>query len=391
MTTLKGVFPDPKPVRRKNFIQENVKNLRRMEQCFHTNRGVEELQKLQLQRHQKVADKYQNVSAKVNTSLHEKKHDDNNADSIANKKEEAERREPCRKCSAPNLNKNVSGKKISNSSTNNNIQPSKQKKRERKGSEKSAQKLQGKVLSDPNFSRKPLTEVDNRTKTYATKYKNQGIQTLDTKQMDNLYSEGMIRYPSKKCLRQNETANKHETTHLSNNTPRDATNPPSDRGDVQISEDAHDRSVSRSPDLSTPKEEIDFVKLNKERTSVASRMAAQLNNNNAPPTNYRKGVVPKYIRERKEAHEKEQKAKAEASDPDCPEGHVPLPDNERKETLRMLKKNYQEYVNELNMMPIKTDTLRAQRRKMEIEKQLNKLEEGIKVFSRPKVYVKVNA
>lgn len=53
--------------------------------------------------------------------------------------------------------------------------------------------------------------------------------------------------------------------------------------------------------------------------------------------------------------------------------------------------DYQDYVNELNMMPIKTDTLRAQRRKIEIEKQLNKLEEGIKVFSRPKVYVKINA
>lgn len=53
--------------------------------------------------------------------------------------------------------------------------------------------------------------------------------------------------------------------------------------------------------------------------------------------------------------------------------------------------DYQDYVNELNMMPIKVDTLRAQRRKIEIEKQLNKLEEGIKVFSRPKVYVKMNA
>lgn len=43
------------------------------------------------------------------------------------------------------------------------------------------------------------------------------------------------------------------------------------------------------------------------------------------------------------------------------------------------------------MMPIKTDTLKARRRKAEIEKQLNKLEEGIKVFSKPKVYVKMNA
>lgn len=59
--------------------------------------------------------------------------------------------------------------------------------------------------------------------------------------------------------------------------------------------------------------------------------------------------------------------------------------------MNSLFTGYQEFVNELNMMPIKTDTLRSQKRKMDIEKQLNKIEEGIKVFSRPKVYVKINA
>lgn len=113
------------------------------------------------------------------------------------------------------------------------------------------------------------------------------------------------------------------------------------------------------------------------------------NTNNILPNNYRMGVIPKYIKNRKEIQV--QKAKIEELDPNCPNGHIPLPDCERKETLQMLKKNYQDYVTELNMMPIKVDTLRAQRRKIEIEKQLNKLEEGIKVFSRPKVYVKMNA
>lgn len=42
-------------------------------------------------------------------------------------------------------------------------------------------------------------------------------------------------------------------------------------------------------------------------------------------------------------------------------------------------------------MPIRSDTLRCQKKKMEIEKQLNKLEEGIKIFSRPKVFVKTDA
>ncbi|CAK1586600.1 unnamed protein product [Parnassius mnemosyne] len=107
------------------------------------------------------------------------------------------------------------------------------------------------------------------------------------------------------------------------------------------------------------------------------------------PTGYQKGVLPKYLRERKEQDSKEMED-AKADDPtSCPPGHVPLPDTERKETLRMLRNSFAELVSELNKMPVKTDTLRMRNRKMELEKQLAKLEEGIKVFSRPKVFVKI--
>ncbi|XP_013141020.1 PREDICTED: uncharacterized protein LOC106105271 [Papilio polytes] len=107
------------------------------------------------------------------------------------------------------------------------------------------------------------------------------------------------------------------------------------------------------------------------------------------PTGYQKGVLPKYLRDRKEQGPKEiEGAKADDSST-CPPGHVPLPDTERKETLRMLRNSFAELVSELNKMPVKTDTLRMRNRKMELEKQLAKLEEGIKVFSRPKVYVKI--
>jgi len=44
---------------------------------------------------------------------------------------------------------------------------------------------------------------------------------------------------------------------------------------------------------SSLREEINFVKLNKERTSVATKLATQLNNG-VPPPSYRKGVIPKY-------------------------------------------------------------------------------------------------
>lgn len=50
-----------------------------------------------------------------------------------------------------------------------------------------------------------------------------------------------------------------------------------------------------------------------------------------------------------------------------------------------------ELVQQLNMLPVSMDTLKVRNRKMELEKELNKLEEGIKVFSRPKVFVKIDA
>lgn len=57
-----------------------------------------------------------------------------------------------------------------------------------------------------------------------------------------------------------------------------------------------------------------------------------------PIPGYQKGVLPKYLREKKEiAKEREEEAKACEDHAVCPTGHVALPDVERKETLRMLR------------------------------------------------------
>jgi len=56
-----------------------------------------------------------------------------------------------------------------------------------------------------------------------------------------------------------------------------------------------------------------------------------------------------------------------------------------------LVSGHAELVQQLNMLPVSMDTLKVRNRKMELEKELNKLEEGIKVFSRPKVFVKIDA
>lgn len=51
----------------------------------------------------------------------------------------------------------------------------------------------------------------------------------------------------------------------------------------------------------------------------------------APPT-YQRGVVPKYLRDRREDEREE-------VDEPCPDGHVLLPEEERKETLRVLRQS----------------------------------------------------
>lgn len=52
-----------------------------------------------------------------------------------------------------------------------------------------------------------------------------------------------------------------------------------------------------------------------------------------PPT-YQKGVVPKYLKDRKDEHLKDL-----PEDEECPDGHVLLPEEERKETLRVLRQS----------------------------------------------------
>lgn len=42
-------------------------------------------------------------------------------------------------------------------------------------------------------------------------------------------------------------------------------------------------------------------------------------------------------------------------------------------------------------MPMSSQTMRVKQRKMEIDQELNRLEESIRIFSKPKVYVKLDS
>ena len=56
---------------------------------------------------------------------------------------------------------------------------------------------------------------------------------------------------------------------------------------------------------------------------------------------------------------------------------------------RTLFPAYASLIDELNRVPIRLDTMRVRDYKIKLEQQLQKLERGMAIFSRPRVYVKL--
>ncbi|XP_014239327.1 uncharacterized protein LOC106660849 isoform X2 [Cimex lectularius] len=109
-----------------------------------------------------------------------------------------------------------------------------------------------------------------------------------------------------------------------------------------------------------------------------------------PPPNYKRGVIPKYLEAVKKGVKKpDGKMDRGDIDPQCPPGHVRLSDDERRDHLAKIKQSYSELVTQFNMLPMKCDSLRMKQKRMEIEKELERLEAGIKIFSKDKLYVKL--
>lgn len=113
----------------------------------------------------------------------------------------------------------------------------------------------------------------------------------------------LCRYPSKKYLNRYESINKDNTNEEINVSSRSITNSPLDQGDIRVVEkNTQAKNDTKSSKFVLSKEEVNFIKLNKEHTTVTNKIATQMNNNtnnnsnnNNLPTNYRMGVVPKYV------------------------------------------------------------------------------------------------
>ncbi|KFZ62196.1 Enkurin domain-containing protein 1, partial [Podiceps cristatus] len=105
-----------------------------------------------------------------------------------------------------------------------------------------------------------------------------------------------------------------------------------------------------------------------------------------------KGHVPQYLLQRKELWRRQREEQLRnLPDPDTPSGHAMMPEGQRLETLSDLKRSQEQLIKDLVMLPVCTDTLSMQKRRVELERKLSQIEEAIKIFSRPKVFIKLDS
>lgn len=130
-------------------------------------------------------------------------------------------------------------------------------------------------------------------------------------------------------------------------------------------------------------------KASKERKDSESRSSKLSGLADPLPQDHEKGTVPRYLLERREKWKKEaeQAEKARKESEGCPTGHVKLSDSERRVALHKMKDEYKDICAEMARFPIRSDTLRVRQRRIELEKELIRLEDGIKTYEKEKVYV----
>ncbi|XP_033099636.1 enkurin domain-containing protein 1-like isoform X2 [Anneissia japonica] len=108
--------------------------------------------------------------------------------------------------------------------------------------------------------------------------------------------------------------------------------------------------------------------------------------------NYNKGQVPKYLRNRQQQWQADEAERIRnIPDPEMPPGHKMMPKEERIKTLNILKEKERELQLQLHKVPLNPETFRAKTLKTDIETKLAEVEEAIKIFSRNKVFIKVDS
>ncbi|XP_067928363.1 enkurin domain-containing protein 1-like [Watersipora subatra] len=184
--------------------------------------------------------------------------------------------------------------------------------------------------------------------------------------------------------------------------PRVSSPKPDHAPNVERLEGFPARRSSSMSDLSATGKQMNFIKINAlaasrqqvkrppSQQSLEDSMNVKADRYNEYKRNV-KGSVPKYLEKRKEEWKNEEVERIRNTpDPDMPPGHKLMPSEERCETLNLLHQSHKELSSKLSSLPIRSDTMRVRTAKEQLESKLCEVEEAIKVFSRPKVFVKID-
>ncbi|KAK9523026.1 hypothetical protein VZT92_019457 [Zoarces viviparus] len=139
---------------------------------------------------------------------------------------------------------------------------------------------------------------------------------------------------------------------------------------------------------------IDFVKHNARSAgkTVLRRSQSLTNLQEKPVPSAVKGQVPQYLEERKKQwHKEAEERRRNAPDPTVPAGHTLMRESERQETLKSLNETHRSLVAELLSLPLKADSLSVRTRRAHLDSRLSEIEEAVKIFSRDRVYVKIDS
>ncbi|KAL1115760.1 hypothetical protein AAG570_006050 [Ranatra chinensis] len=201
-------------------------------------------------------------------------------------------------------------------------------------------------------------------------------------------SEGVVRYPTNYCRGGGGENFAVVQPNQSEESAREKGQRHGQHGEGEVVPPLPADNVENQQQKGQP---IDYVKMNAKIHYAEKSPVKEKRDPTRPPPNYQKGVVPKYLQEiKKTNHNKSEDPKRGAGE-SLPAGHILLSDSDRLDHLRLIRQSYAELVQQLNNLPVRSDSLRARTRRAEIEKELDRLERGIKLFSRDKLYVKVDA
>jgi len=150
-------------------------------------------------------------------------------------------------------------------------------------------------------------------------------------------------------------------------------------------------TVPRRNDINRLKREKakDFLTANKAEAVQVARPKPR-----AGPTSFMKkkeyGQIPEYLLRRKiELTQQALAAKAAEERAKIPAGMREMNPDEQKATLELLKTNASKVEAALNNLPLKVEGPKMVRREKELRKKLKEIEDGIKIFSKKKVYISV--